>query len=524
MKEHGIPFKYLGDALRLRNECVRALEEADNETDPEEKRKLLTFIVGGGGFSGVECIAELHDFLVRAVAAYRNLRKTEVRCILLQSRSHPSGIGQKSCDYAHAILEKRGVEIRLNTRLVAVSADGVLVQSAGAGKQDGIASRTVVVTVPAAPHPLVSSLPCALDRGRIRVTQNLDVPGVPGVWAVGDCAAVPQRDGITSPPTAQHALRQARTCARNILATIRGEPLQPFAFTGLGKLASLGRHSAVAEVFGFRMKGFLAWLFWRSVYLSKFPGLDRRIRIMMDWLLDLWLPRDITQIRLAARRGHSGAFPSGRNDLRPRRLRHQAVCRRQRRSGGAQRRQTVQRSVPGKYSARSHWSRTAPETPWFGQRRKSTSSPSLDRPFKDWSRTFPVSAARSKRPLGSMASTSRRWTLARTTTRSWTQFGRHHPESGLVMLTLSFVDHDPKSGALPPQMDALRRGHSITSSARPSSIDGTSRLSALAVFRLMINSELGRRLHRQIGRLLALEDVAGAAADLTEPGVRDVCS
>ncbi len=300
MKEHGIPFKYLGDALRLRNESVRALEEADNETDQDEKKKLLTFVVGGGGFSGVECIAELNDFLTRAVAAYRNLKKSDIRCVLLQSseRILPE-LGENLAAYAHAILEKRGVEIRLNTRLMAVSADGVLIGSAGAGMQERIASRTVVVTVPAAPHPLVSNLPCALDRGRIRVTPNLDVPGASGVWALGDCAAVPQRDGITSPPTAQHALRQARTCARNILATIRGEPLQPFAFTGLGKLASLGRHSAVAEVLGFRMRGFVAWLFWRSVYLSKFPGLDRRIRIMTDWLLDLLLPRDITQIRIS---------------------------------------------------------------------------------------------------------------------------------------------------------------------------------------------------------------------------------
>jgi NADH:ubiquinone reductase (H+-translocating) len=300
MKEHGIPFKYLGDALRLRNETVRALEEADNETDPDEKKKLLTFVVGGGGFSGVECIAELNDFLMRAVAAYRNLKQTDIRCVLLQSseRILPE-LGENLAAYAHAILEKRGVEIRLNTRLAAVSADGVLIQSAGGGPQERIASRTVVVTVPAAPHPLVASLPCALDRGRIRVTPNLDVPGVPGVWALGDCAAVPQKDGITSPPTAQHALRQARTCARNILATIRGEPLRPFTFTGLGKLASLGRQSAVADVLGIRMKGFLAWLFWRSVYLSKFPGIDRRIRIASDWLLDLLLPRDITQIRVS---------------------------------------------------------------------------------------------------------------------------------------------------------------------------------------------------------------------------------
>jgi NADH dehydrogenase len=126
----------------------------------------------------------------------------------------------------------------------------------------------------------------------------MDVPDHRGLWAVGDCAAVPQVDGITSPPTAQHALRQAKTCANNILATIRGKKMKRFGFTGLGKLASLGRMSAVAEVFGFKMKGVIAWVFWRTVYLSKFPGFDRQIRIGIDWFLDLLLPRDITQVRI----------------------------------------------------------------------------------------------------------------------------------------------------------------------------------------------------------------------------------
>ena len=299
MKEHAIPFKYLGDALRLRNETVGALEEASTETDPEERRKLLTFVVGGGGFSGVECIAELNDFLRSALKSYPSIRREEVRCILLQSadRILPE-LGESLANYAQGILEQRGVDIRLNARLKAVSADGAIVVDKATKSEETISARTIVTTVPSAPHPLVSVLPVELDRGRITVTKHLDVPSHPGLWALGDCAAVPQKDGITSPPTAQHALRQAKTCAGNILATIRGEKLKSFGFTGLGKLASLGQRSAVAEVFGIKLKGIIAWLFWRTVYLSKFPGFDRQIRIGVDWMLDVLLPRDITQVRI----------------------------------------------------------------------------------------------------------------------------------------------------------------------------------------------------------------------------------
>jgi NADH dehydrogenase len=299
MREHAIPFKYLGDALRLRNEAVGVLEEASVETDPVERRKLLTFVVGGGGFSGVECIAELNDFLHAALKAYPHIRKDEVRCILLQSadRILPE-LGEGLAEYAQKILAKRGVDIRLNVRLKAVSADGAIMQDKATKEMTTIDARTIVSTVPSAPHALVTLLPCALDRGRIRVTENLNVPDWPGLWAVGDCAAVPQKDGIMSPPTAQHALRQAKTCADNILASMRGKPMKAFGFTGLGKLASLGQRSAVAEVMGVRFKGLLAWFVWRTIYLSKFPGLDRQIRIAMDWTLDLLLPRDITQVRI----------------------------------------------------------------------------------------------------------------------------------------------------------------------------------------------------------------------------------
>lgn len=300
MREHAIPFKYLGDALRLRNAIVQVLEEADNESDPVERQRLLTFIVGGGGFSGVECIAELHDFLRSALPAYRTLKMSELRVVLLQSaeRILPE-LGESLAAYAHKILSDRGIEIRLNTRLKAVTSIGVVIQRKDQQSEELIPSRIVVATVPSAPHRLVEKLPFEKDKpGRIVVTPEMNVPGKSHIWALGDCAAVPQPDGIMSPPTAQHALRQAKTCADNILATLRGTPLKRFSFTGLGKLASLGHRSAVAEVMGIKLRGFIAWLFWRAVYLSKFPGFDRKLRIFTDWFWDQFLPRDITEVRI----------------------------------------------------------------------------------------------------------------------------------------------------------------------------------------------------------------------------------
>jgi NADH dehydrogenase len=302
MEEHSIPFKYLKDAMRLRYEAVRALEEADIQVSAEERQKLLTFVVAGGGFSGVECIAELDDFLKHAVRSYHNLKASDIRCVLLQSadRILPE-VDPVLADYAHKILERRGIEIRINVRLNAVSADAVLIQPKGGTESELLPTRTVVTTVPAAPDPLVMNLPCKLDRGRIVVDSGMNVPGFEHVWSLGDCAAVPQPDGITSPPTAQHAVRQAKVCAKNILAARTGRPKTTFQFTGLGKLASLGRRSAVAEVMGIKLRGILAWLAWKAIYLSKIPGFDRKVRVAMDWAFDLILPRDIAQIHIYER-------------------------------------------------------------------------------------------------------------------------------------------------------------------------------------------------------------------------------
>jgi NADH:ubiquinone reductase (H+-translocating) len=299
MREHASPFKYLSDALYLRNQLVRALEEAETEPDLEIRRRLLTFVVVGGGFSGVECIAEMNDFLRDAVGAYHNISEKDLRLILLQrgNRILPE-VTESLATFAQELLVKRGVEVRLGADLKAVSARAVIVKDNATGKTETIATRTTVATVPAGPHPLLTSLPFPQDKGRITVHQDTQVGDWPNVWAIGDCAAIKQVDGQISPPTAQHALRQAKTCAENIVASFRGTPRKIFKFTGLGKLGSLGRRSAVAEVFGIRLKGLLAWMLWRGIYVTKFPGLDGQLRLIADWILDAFLPRDITQLRL----------------------------------------------------------------------------------------------------------------------------------------------------------------------------------------------------------------------------------
>ena len=292
--EHAMPFKYLGDALALRNHAIHVLEEADIEPDPEMRRSLLTFVVAGGGFSGVEAVAELNDFVRAAAKSFKNVRPEEIRVVLLHAGElilpelPPSLAG-----YAQRLLAKRGVEIRLGTRLAGATADAALLVG-----DERIPTRTLVSTVPSGPNPVVAALPCPKDRGRVVTTPSLELPEHPGVWAVGDCAlVVDAKTGQPSPPTAQHATRQARCASENIAATLRGGPRRAFAFTALGKLGALGHRSAVAEVFGVKLSGFLAWWLWRTIYLSKLPGLDRKIRVAVDWTLDLLLPPDIVQLR-----------------------------------------------------------------------------------------------------------------------------------------------------------------------------------------------------------------------------------
>jgi NADH dehydrogenase len=294
LAEHALPFKYLGDALVLRNHAIHVLEEADIEPDPEMRRSLLTFVVAGGGFSGVEAVAELNDFVRAAAKSFRNVRAEEIRVLLL----HAGGLilpelPESLAGFAQRLLMKRGVELRLDTRLGGATADAALLAGG-----ERIPTRTLVSTVPSGPNPLVAALRCRKDRGRIVTAPHLELPEYPGVWAVGDCALIPDaKTGQPSPATAQHATREARCAAENIVASLRGTAKRGFTFKALGKMGALGHRSAVAEVFGVKLSGFLAWWLWRTIYLMKLPGLDRKIRVAVDWALNLLLPPDIVQLR-----------------------------------------------------------------------------------------------------------------------------------------------------------------------------------------------------------------------------------
>ena len=300
MVEHAMPFRTLSDAVALRNRVIHTLEEADVETDVELRRKLLTFVVPGGGFSGVEVIAELNDF-VRAVARnYPRIPREEIRCVLVHSgkRILPEMV-ERLAVFAESLLTRRGVEIVLQDRLAAATSEKAILKS---GKE--IPSKTIVSTVPSAVSPVLQRLDCPKNRGRLLVDGQLQLQGHEGrVWALGDCASVTTKSGNRVPPTAQHATREAKTLAVNICAAMRGGEPAVFDFEGLGKLGSLGHHSAVAEVLGIRVSGFLAWVMWRTIYLLKMPGLNRKVRIATDWFMALLFPPELVQLKVAAASG-----------------------------------------------------------------------------------------------------------------------------------------------------------------------------------------------------------------------------
>jgi NADH:quinone reductase (non-electrogenic) len=301
LPEHAMPFKNLGDALELRNHVIRALEEASIERHDEDlRRQLLTFVVAGGGFSGVEVAAELNDFVRDVARSYPRIDPAEIRVILLHAldRILPE-VDESLALFAQRILRKRGVEIRLGTRLQSATGNAAILRGG-----ESIPTRTLVSTVPSFPHPLIESLALPKAKnGRILTDGQLQVEGTSNLWAVGDCARIATADGTVVPPTAQHATRQASVAAHNILAAIRGGTKRVFDFKGLGKMGSLGHQSAVAEIFGVKISGFIAWWMWRTIYLMKMPGWGRRLKVASAWSLDLILPPELVELRFSGSQG-----------------------------------------------------------------------------------------------------------------------------------------------------------------------------------------------------------------------------
>ena len=294
LEKRALTMKSLGDAIHLRNRLIAHLEEADTECCADVRRPLLTFVVAGGGFAGVETIAGINDFVREAARFYSNLHEGMLRVVLV----HPGNVilpelGEELGRYTEKKLAERGVEVQLNTRVTGVTENGVQLSTG-----EEIESKALIWTAGTSPNPVLDSVPCAKQRGRLKVDEMLRVPGHEGVWALGDCAVVPDRKtGQYHPPTAQHALREGKTLAKNLIATARGGTLKAFSFSTIGQLAAIGRRTGVANILGINFSGFVAWWMWRTIYLSKLPRFEKKLRVALDWTLDLLFTKDLVQFQ-----------------------------------------------------------------------------------------------------------------------------------------------------------------------------------------------------------------------------------
>jgi NADH dehydrogenase len=303
MRPHVHGMKTIHDALVLRNWLIGLLERAEIEQDAASRRALLTIAVAGGGFSGVETIGAINDFL-REVAPHYRKASVEPPALLLvepMERLLPEfypALGE----YTASKLCAAGIDVRLRTKVAAF--DGAtlsLDSSEDSGKPSLLRARTLIWTAGVGASPLIESLPLQKERGRIVVDETMAVPGHERVWACGDCAAVPSPSGKPCPPTAQHAVRQGMRAARNIAAAVRGESakMRPYRYDMLGQFAAIGRRRAVATLFGIRFSGFIAWLMWRGTYLVMLPRIERKIRVFLQWMLEICFARDTVQLLTA---------------------------------------------------------------------------------------------------------------------------------------------------------------------------------------------------------------------------------
>jgi len=293
MADHAFPLKTVGDAAVLRTHILQQMEKAEVCDDPVKRRWYLSFVVVGGGYSGVETAGEINDLVRSSLRFYANIRDEDVGVTLIHSREQllPE-ISPQLREFARKKMEKAGVTMKLNARVMLATGEGVGL------KDDFVRGGTIVCTIGSTIAPVVARLDTPKEKGRLLTDPDMRLRGSPNVWAIGDCAAILNaHDGQPSPPTGQFAERQGRQCADNIVRVIGGEPTRPFAFKVLGQLCSIGGHSAVAEMFGFRLSGFLAWFTWRGVYLFKLPSWSRRIQVGFDWAWLLVFPRDLSCIK-----------------------------------------------------------------------------------------------------------------------------------------------------------------------------------------------------------------------------------
>jgi NADH dehydrogenase len=291
--EHAFTFKTLADALLLRSHVIERFERADVERDPERKRRLLTFVVIGGGLVGVELFGELTAFADGIAPLYKHVNRDEVRFILLQGgeRIMPE-IDPALAEYGARVLGgRRGAEVRTHVHARSIEPGKVHLPD------ETIEAETIVLAAGIVPSPIVAGLPVEKDkRGHIVVDGTMRCPTRPEVWALGDCASIPAPDGKPYPNLAQHALREARVLAGNIRGALDGRPPQPFVYDTLGMMGSLGHAKAFGQLLKVRVHGALAWLVRRTYYLLQMPGWGRRLGIMINWTAALLFRPDVVKV------------------------------------------------------------------------------------------------------------------------------------------------------------------------------------------------------------------------------------
>jgi NADH dehydrogenase len=293
LAEHAIGFKSLADAIWLRNHVIETLEEANASEDPARRDRLLTYVFVGGGYAGLEALAELQDFAADAMRSYPRARLHGMRWVLVEAseRVLPE-IDLELADYALRELRGRGIEIRLATTLERVGPE-----SAALSTGDTLPTSTVVWTAGVAPQPILRELDLPLDdRGRVPVDDHLRVRGMDGVWAIGDAAAAPDPRGGLTPPTAQHAVRQGPVAARNIAASLGVGTSEPFSYRGTASFVNLGRYKAVGRIGSWTFRGFPAWWMARTYHMSQIPGVVRKTRAIVDWTASLPFGRDLSEV------------------------------------------------------------------------------------------------------------------------------------------------------------------------------------------------------------------------------------
>lgn len=293
LESHTLPLKTVGDALHIRNQVIERLEQATIHADLERRKKLTSFVILGGGFSGVETAGELEDFISSAQKYYKNVERENCRIIVIHGtdRLLPE-LSKELSEHTLKNFRSRGIEVHLNVRASKIEAERVTLSNG-----DTIDGATIICTIGTTAHNFVADNFLPIERGRVVANADLSVGDSGWLWAMGDCALIPNsKTGDYCPPTAQFADRQAKVLSKNIVASVQGKPTKPFSYEPIGMMASIGHNNAVAEIYGVRLSGIIGFMVWRAAYLSKIPTFARKMRLFLEWTWAMFFPPDIAHL------------------------------------------------------------------------------------------------------------------------------------------------------------------------------------------------------------------------------------